>query len=182
MEQLAPEARLAPILFMDADAYPESTFAWSSLLTATLLQTGRPAAAAVPIGFCDGWSVRDRRRTRKWDEALGWHIEQDWPRFSGQAMGIYIQREKVLKALMNMDLIWPGEDYAIARVIRNHGGSMHQITDPTARVITSSRRFPSLWKRIIHGAKWTNEQLHQSYLDEAPPDTRPYRPNSKRGY
>ncbi|HVS58619.1 MAG TPA: glycosyltransferase [Candidatus Saccharimonadales bacterium] len=104
-------------------------------------------------------------------------LEKDLGPYCGRNMLIDPHRADLVAALLDLDKLWYGEDQAIKDIVVDHGGNSLKSASLCAAVRSDGSRLPSVWSCLIPGGfQRAHEEVVKSYLAEAPPGSRPYKP------
>lgn len=128
---------LDPLLYVDADSYPILTSSWHRRMLQGL-DPQEPSAASGPI-VLDTFGITGLAYGGKYYIDTLRARRDDATRFRGANMATYFQREPVLKRILELPHIWPGEDCAMELALKSEGGSSRQVIHPGATVMTSAR-------------------------------------------
>lgn len=166
---------LEPFVTLDADSQPAFPRYWlDSLLEARYHQpVNKPAIATGGLIFRGGTSaISSLYRTIRSFE-IYWSTRDD--PHNGPSVGANMLIDPVtfdaLEGIQELPQIWPGEDAIIKDVIIESGGGIRRSTNPLAMVLTDSVRYPGLKHRLAKGRHQSGEDINQSYLAEAPPES-----------
>lgn len=156
---------LSPALYMDADSYPAFSGGWHRRMLRGL-DNEEPSAVSGPIvldtfgptGLAyDGKYYPDNLRARR----------DDTTRFRGANMATHIQREPVLKRILELPHIWPGEDCAMELALKSEGGSSRQIIHPGAAIMTSARYISPITDIFTEGRSEVRKKSLRNYRERA---------------
>lgn len=172
---------LDPVILLDADTRPLLPKHWPSDITKNL-DFQRPSATAGMIAFYDGKLIDDSAISLKRVLETTWTKFKNRHLFYGANMSIRLDNQSTADRFLDMPHIWPAEDRAIARMIELEGGRLHQSIALGAVALTSSRYIFSLSERLRIGSKRATKITKNQYRDRAASGSRPFRPNSKKGY
>lgn len=167
---------LEPVLFLDADARPIFPRSWAAtmLRSRNTVNADEPAVVSGPVIFGgmgpvstlwrNAANIKGHVQTHKSGDGI----------FGGQNMLVDLRRQEVLEAMLDLPLIWPGDDTAIAQVVIKNGGNPVKSLAPGAAVFTRYYRYPGIVARLRQGQAACRQLVEQSYLDAAPPHSISY--------
>lgn len=156
---------LDPLLYTDADSYPVSTRSWHRHMLRAL-DPDAPSAASGPI-VLDTFGVSGLAYDAKYYlDTLRAH-RNETTRFRGANMATHLQKDSVLKRVLELPHIWPGEDRAIELAIHSEGGVSRQVVHPGATVVTSSRYILPIINFATEGRKGVRKKSLTNYRERA---------------
>jgi len=156
---------LEPVLYLDADSRPIFANRWHRYMLGGL-NTEKPSAASGPI-ILDTFGVTGLAYGSKYyTDNLRARYEGN-VRFRGANMATSFQRDTVLKRVLELPHIWPGEDCAIELTLKSEGGLSHQVIHPGATVLTSARYIPSVTEVVEVGREEARKRSLKNYAERA---------------
>jgi len=156
---------LDPLLYLDADSYPVFTNRWHRRMLSALIHEV-PSAVSGPI-VLDTFGATGLVYDSKYylDNLRARH--EGSVRFRGANMATFLQREPVLKRILELPHIWPGEDCAMEIAIKSEGGSSRQVIHPGAAVVTSARYISPIGDLVMAGREETRKKSLKGYRERA---------------
>lgn len=159
------ERALDPLLYLDADSYPVFSESWRKHMVSSLV-SHESSAVSGPI-LLDTAGITGLVYDAKY-YADNLDARRDgYVRFRGANMATYFRREAMLKRVLDLPHIWPGEDCAMELAIKEEGGSSHQIIHPGTLVLTSARYITPLAEIVTQGRVETRKRSLKRYADRA---------------
>ena len=167
----------SPFITLDADSFPIFPNRWAKSMATGLNHTGnRPSVIAGPFAFIGSPGLvanvvatvkryQTQRKTRN-DDFLGY--------FAGRNMLIHPARQSVVDSLLELNNLWPGEDYAIRDLIVEAGGGTYKVTSALAAVATDGTRNPTLRQLLFEDTQETRKRLKYSYIEDRPNGAKRY--------
>jgi glycosyltransferase involved in cell wall biosynthesis len=167
------ERSLEPVLMLDADSFPLFSRAWARRMVASVAGD-RPRMALGPLGYADNSTIDNAMHTAiSWAHGARARTNGRWlPRGANFAM--HAHKQRVARRIAELPHIWPGEDAAFARIFKQEG-SVTQLIDPRAMVITSARYVPTVVQRLKMGTEVAHRHALEDYLERAPEGSVPYK-------
>jgi glycosyltransferase involved in cell wall biosynthesis len=143
------ERALEPVIFLDADTSPVLARQWAPSLIRPLMRD-TPAVTAGLIGYKDGPIIDDTLRfARRLQASVQARSAETVDALYGSNMAIALRTPAMLDRVLDMPHIWPGEDRAMAQMVKDEGGDFYQSLDLRTVVRTSSRYCLPIIKRLM---------------------------------
>lgn len=169
---------LEPLLILDADTRPLFPKHWHSHMLHDLSTEGVPQVVGGPVWFT-GRPIGESAIRSVWraGRALASAHDTSLERVGqcGPNMGIKLEKNHVLKAILDLEHTWPGEDIALTQAVIDNGGDFHQPVHPFACTTTpTSLSFVSLSQRLRIGRDESRKIISERYAARGAPGSKPY--------
>ena len=121
--RLLGDEALQPFVLLDADTFPQDPPRWLECLLSPLERARAPMLISSLAWF------EDARGRRVWLPSVALILGCLWPRmwsrydspFLGPSQAFVLRRREVLRAVLALPAIWPGDDIILARTVANRG-------------------------------------------------------------
>ena len=166
--------QFGPILMSDADSRPHSP-KWADLMVDVLTSNEGPAVASGITLYHSGSPVdMSARVPKRFYESFTARRRGNVTAVMGYNMGIKLESQDLVTAILDLPRIWPGEDKAIARTILERGGQVVQLLALNSAIVTSARYQGGLLE-YMRGPKRYRESRRVQYAARANGATHAFR-------
>lgn len=163
-----------PLIFLDGDTRPLMCNTWLGALCSAIKDKDSSAFIVGPLILdypdpCSRIVKSAVHNINQWKT----RNNKDPQGYSGANTAVRFT-DDVLEDVLALPHIWPGEDRAMKDVVVKHGGRATKLQKPGAVAMTSSDRYPNLFRRLRMSKQEVTEIIYDSYLADAAPGSISY--------